>query len=401
MPSLARPPRLPPRRQPLGHRRRRLPHRHAGAGAPAADAARSATRRPAWTRAASSAATAARRWAWWTRRCGRRASSSTRPASASCPRSTRSSPPRRCSARSASRPTPSAPAEGVFAMWYGKGPGVDRAGDALKHGNAYGASPHGGVLVVAGDDHGCVSSSMPHQSDQAFQAWHMPVRRAGQRRRVPRVRPVRLGAVALLGQLGRLHGAVGGGGERLDGRPRPDRTRASPPGRTAPPSPPSTGYAPPADGLHYRWPDLPSLKIEQRLHAKLDAVRAFARVNSHRPRHRRQRRAPRVGIVTAGKAHYDFMEVLRRLDIPLERWPPPACASTSWAWRIRSSRRACDAFARRPRRDAGRSRRRAGSSSSSCATCSTTRACGRRSSASATRSGQPLVASSASCGRRA
>src|SRR5215208_4214861 len=56
--------------------------------------------------------------------------------------------------------------EGVFALWYGKGPGVDRAGDALKHGNAYGASPHGGVLMVAGDDHGCVSSSMPHQSDQ-------------------------------------------------------------------------------------------------------------------------------------------------------------------------------------------------------------------------------------------
>src|SRR5881392_4249847 len=64
---------------------------------------------------------------------------------------------------------------GVFAMWYGKGPGVDRAGDALKHGNAYGASPHGGVLMVAGDDHGCVSSSMPHQSDVAMQSWHMPV----------------------------------------------------------------------------------------------------------------------------------------------------------------------------------------------------------------------------------
>jgi indolepyruvate ferredoxin oxidoreductase len=65
--------------------------------------------------------------------------------------------------------------EGVFAMWYGKGPGVDRAGDALKHGNAYGSSKHGGVLVVAGDDHGCVSSSMPHQSDFAMMAWHMPV----------------------------------------------------------------------------------------------------------------------------------------------------------------------------------------------------------------------------------
>src|SRR6516164_11766936 len=64
---------------------------------------------------------------------------------------------------------------GVFGLWYGKGPGVDRSGDALKHGNAYGSSPHGGVLVVAGDDHGCVSSSMPHQSDHAFMAWSLPV----------------------------------------------------------------------------------------------------------------------------------------------------------------------------------------------------------------------------------
>ena len=64
--------------------------------------------------------------------------------------------------------------DGVFGIWYGKGPGVDRALDGLKHGNAYGSSPHGGVLVVAGDDHGCVSSSMPHQSDVAFLACLMP-----------------------------------------------------------------------------------------------------------------------------------------------------------------------------------------------------------------------------------
>jgi indolepyruvate ferredoxin oxidoreductase len=63
--------------------------------------------------------------------------------------------------------------DGVFGIWYGKVPGVDRAGDALKHGNAYGSSKHGGVLVVAGDDHGCVSSSMSHQSDVAFLSWLM------------------------------------------------------------------------------------------------------------------------------------------------------------------------------------------------------------------------------------
>ena len=190
-------------------------------------------RRAAWTRRASSAATAARRWAWSTRRSGRPARSSTRRASASCPRSTRSSAPPRCSARSAWRPTPSAPSTACSRMWYGKGPGVDRAGDALKHGNAYGSSPHGGVLVVAGDDHGCVSSSMPHQSDQAFQAWQHADRVAGQRGRVPGVRPVRLGAVALLGRLGRLHRAVGGGRKRLARSTSTWSTRASPPGHDA------------------------------------------------------------------------------------------------------------------------------------------------------------------------
>jgi indolepyruvate ferredoxin oxidoreductase len=58
--------------------------------------------------------------------------------------------------------------DGVFALWYGKGPGVDRCGDVFKHGNAAGSSPHGGVLLVAGDDHAAKSSTLPHQSDYAF-----------------------------------------------------------------------------------------------------------------------------------------------------------------------------------------------------------------------------------------
>ena len=203
--------------------------------------------------------------------------------------------------------------EGVFALWYGKGPGVDRAGDALKHGNAYGASPHGGVLMVAGDDHGCVSSSMPHQSDQTLQAWHAPV-----------VSPGNVAEYLEFGLYGWALSRFSGNWvgftalsevvesastvdlDEIDARVNAWQDQQ---GVVA-----ATGYTAPPDGLHYRWPDLPSLKIEQRLHAKLDAVRAFARVNSI---DREIVRSPHatVGIVTAGKAHYDFMEVLRRLDI--------------------------------------------------------------------------------------
>ena len=206
--------------------------------------------------------------------------------------------------------------EGVFAMWYGKGPGVDRAGDALKHGNAYGASPHGGVLMVAGDDHGCVSSSMPHQSDQAFQSWHAPV-----------VSPASVAEYLEFGLYGWALSRFSGNwvgftalSEVVESASTVDldlvnaRVAAWQDAATVRAA---TGYEPPAGGLHYRWPDLPSLTIEQRLHAKLDAVRAFARVNSI-DRHVVQSQNATVGIVTAGKAHYDFMEVLRRLNISRE-----------------------------------------------------------------------------------
>ena len=64
--------------------------------------------------------------------------------------------------------------DGVFGIWYGKGPGVDRAMDALKHANAAGSSQHGGVLAVAGDDHGAKSSTLPHQSDHNFISAFIP-----------------------------------------------------------------------------------------------------------------------------------------------------------------------------------------------------------------------------------
>lgn len=206
--------------------------------------------------------------------------------------------------------------EGVFAMWYGKGPGVDRAGDALKHGNAYGSSPHGGVVVVAGDDHGCVSSSMPHQSDHAFMAWSMPV-----------LQPASVAEYLEFGlygyELSRYSGAWVGmaalsevveSGSTVDldliharvaTWADADTVRAA------------TGHREPVDGLHYRWPDLPSLRIESRLADKLAAVAAFTRVNAI-DRHVIESPQAKVGIVTCGKAHYDLMEVLRRLEVTPE-----------------------------------------------------------------------------------
>ncbi len=70
---------------------------------------------------------------------------------------------------------PGASHDGVFAIWYGKGPGVDRSCDALKHGNMTGVAPHGGVLVLAGDDPGAKSSSLAHQSEHALVHCGIPV----------------------------------------------------------------------------------------------------------------------------------------------------------------------------------------------------------------------------------
>jgi len=202
---------------------------------------------------------------------------------------------------------PNRTVDGVFAMWYGKGPGVDRAGDALKHGNAYGSSKLGGVLVIAGDDHGCVSSSMPHQSDHAFMAWGMPV-----------LNPANIEEYLEFGLYGwalsRFSGAWVGFkaiSETVEGGAVVELPE--PPAFNIPDS-----YAPPPDGLHYRWPDLPSLAIEQRVADKLEAVHAFAGVNSI---DKLVVAAPSatLGIIAAGKAYLDLLEALERLGIGLAR----------------------------------------------------------------------------------
>ncbi len=193
--------------------------------------------------------------------------------------------------------------DGVAAMWYGKGPGVDRSGDALKHGNVYGSSSQGGVLVVAGDDHGCVSSSMPHQSDLAMQAWSMPVLHPGN--------------VAEYLEFGLYGWALSRFSGAWVGFKAISEVVES--GMTVDLDAVSLGFTQPVDfvpaqSLHVRAVDLPSLALEERLALKLDAVRAFARIN---PLDKHIVSSPRatLGIVTVGKAHFDFMEVLRRLAL--------------------------------------------------------------------------------------
>ena len=193
--------------------------------------------------------------------------------------------------------------DGVFGIWYGKGPGVDRAGDALKHGNAYGSSPHGGVLVVAGDDHGCVSSSMPHQSDVAFLAWFMP-----------HLNPANVAEYLEYGLYGIALSRFSG---MWVGFKAISETVESAMSVQLPPDPrfvEPPNFVPPPDGLHIRWPDYPGPQIEERMEAKKAAVLAFAEAN---PIDRKIYDTPnaRYGIVTTGKAHLDVMEALRLLGI--------------------------------------------------------------------------------------
>ncbi len=192
--------------------------------------------------------------------------------------------------------------DGVFGLWYGKGPGVDRSGDALKHSNAYGSSPHGGVLVVAGDDHGCVSSSMPHQSDVAFMSWFMPT-----------LHPASVAEYLAFGEYGYALSRFSGMWVGFKAISEIVESGASvalrPPRRFVTPE-----FTPPPGGLHYRWPDLPGPQIEERLEAKKHAVYAFAKAN---PIDRRiyNVHGATYGIVTTGKAHLDLMEAMRVIGL--------------------------------------------------------------------------------------
>lgn len=186
--------------------------------------------------------------------------------------------------------------EGVFGMWYGKGPGVDRAGDALHHGHAAGASHKGGVLVVVGDDHVGVSSSIPHSSEQALRHFRMPL-----------IHPSSVEEYEYFGlwgwALSRYSGAWVGfkaitetieSGRAFEILDVPVFDLANTPSEHA---------------HSYDAKDFLTPKIEQHIENRLIAVHEFAR---HYPLDKLLDAAPeaKLGIITSGKSTLDTLEAL-------------------------------------------------------------------------------------------
>ena len=213
--------------------------------------------------------------------------------------------------------------DGVFGMWYGKGPGVDRSGDAFRCANMIGTSAHGGVLAVSGDDHAAHSSVFPHQTDGIFQSVNIPVLQPAD---VQDILDLGLAGIALsryagvwvalktIAETAEQHAVVTVPSERHFVRP---------------------GLPLPPHGLNIDarlpWP-AERAELERRMvQERLPAVLAWARANRlDRLMHGRQD-AP-IGIVTVGKAHHDLMHALRRLG--LDGSPDIAVFKVALSWPI-------------------------------------------------------------------
>ncbi len=194
--------------------------------------------------------------------------------------------------------------EGVFAIWYGKGPGVDRSGDAFRHANLAGSSKHGGVLVLMGDDHTCESSTTCHQSEFALVDASIPILSPSG---VQEIIDYGLYGWALSRYSGCWVGlkcvkdtADASAAIDVD----PERVNVVVP---------DDGAMPPG-GLNLRQPDTPH-EQEYRLHNyKLDAVRAFVRAN-RLDKVMLGNAKRRIGIVTHGKSYLDVLQAIDDLDV--------------------------------------------------------------------------------------
>ncbi|WP_308909729.1 indolepyruvate ferredoxin oxidoreductase family protein [Pseudokordiimonas caeni] len=197
--------------------------------------------------------------------------------------------------------------DGVFGIWYGKGPGLDRSMDVVKHGNAAGTTPHGGVLCIGGDDHGAKSSTIPHQVDHNFMAAFMP-----------ELYPASISEFVEYGLLGiamsRYTGTWVGfkaNAEVVESSGTVDLVNE----RRSIILP--TDFEMPEGGLNIRWPDVWRDQDFRLQRYKGFAAHAFARANGidrviwDSPK-------PKFGIITSGKSYQDVRQALYELGIDEE-----------------------------------------------------------------------------------
>ena len=194
--------------------------------------------------------------------------------------------------------------DGVFGLWYGKGPGVDRCSDVFKHANLAGTSAHGGVIAVAGDDHVARSSTAPHQSDHIFKACGLPVFFPASAQEI-----LDMGLHALaLSRFAGVWSSLKTIQEIVESAStvevEPDRVRIVIP----------EDFRMPPGGLHIRWPD-PPLEQEARLmDYKWYAALAYIRAN--RLNHNViETNNDRFGIIASGKSFNDTRQALDDLGL--------------------------------------------------------------------------------------
>ena len=199
---------------------------------------------------------------------------------------------------------PGARYDGVFGLWYGKGPGVDRCGDVFRHANAAGSSPYGGVLVIAGDDHAAKSSTLPHQTEHLFKAVMMPV-----------LYPANVQEYLDFGLHGWAMSRYSGCWVAFKALADTVETSASVEVdieriRIVQPE----DFELPPDGLNIRWPDPPLVQEARLQNYKLYAALAYCRAN-RLDRLVIDTPQPRLGILTAGKSYLDVRQALDELGI--------------------------------------------------------------------------------------
>ncbi len=194
--------------------------------------------------------------------------------------------------------------DGVFGIWYGKGPGVDRCSDVFKHANMAGTAQHGGVIAIAGDDHISKSSTAPHQSDHIFKACGTPVFFPGN---VQDILDMGLHAFAMSRFSGLWSGmktiqevVESSSSVSVD----PDRVKILLP----------EDFDMPPGGLHIRWPDAPLEQEARLMDYKWYAALAYVRANKL---NHNVIEGPndRFGIIASGKAYNDTRQALSDLGL--------------------------------------------------------------------------------------